>query len=247
MLVLEDIDVARGTREVLRQVSLAAASPGALFVVGGGGAGKSSLLGAIAARGDALLLGTATWHGRPLAASPPAIAWLGQRDRFEDDVPMASPTLRAWLQAARVVASPAAWPHAVLRYLAVMYALSVPADLYLLDEPTAGLAGDMADVVRERMKAAAARACLMVATHDRRDGLHVGGSTVLLAGETVQESAPTSQFFRQPRTEAGRIYVDTGNCSMPAAPRRPRFRPRLDACAAAPARPHPSSPLTRGT
>ena len=227
MLALHDIDVVRGTREVLRQITLEAAAPGALFLVGGGGAGKSSLLGALAGRGDATLLGSAQWRGAPFSAASPVVAWLGQRDVFEGNVPAGSPTIREWLRAAQGEEPPAQRPGAgklrnVLRYLAVMYALSVPADLYLLDEPTAGLTEAMANVVRERMKTVAARACLIVATHNRQDCLRVGGSTALLAGKTVQECAATERFFRQPATPAGCVYVATGNCGMAAEPRQPR-------------------------
>lgn len=227
MLALHDIDVVRGTREVLRQITLEAAAPGALFLVGGGGAGKSSLLAAIGGRGDAMLRGPADWCGAPFAAAPPVIAWLGQRDVFEGAVPAGSPAIREWLRAARDEASPAPRAGAgklrsLLRYLAAMYALSVPADLYLLDEPTAGLTEAMANAVRERMKAVAARAGLIVATHNRQDCMQVGGATALLAGKTLQEHAPTAQFFQQPSTPAGCVYVATGNCSMPATPRQPR-------------------------
>jgi len=222
MLALHDIDIMRGAQCVLRQVSLEVERPGALFLVGGGSSGKSSLLGAIAAHGGADLLGMATWCGLPLATAAPSIAWLGQRDLLEGGVPAGSHALHAWLREIRcekeamAETQVSAWPRALRRYLAVMAALATPADLYLLDEPTAGLDEAMALVVRERMKAVAARACVIAATHNRLDCLHVGGTTALLAGGAVQECAPTPAFFREPRTPAGRIYVDTGNCNLPA-------------------------------
>lgn len=222
MLALHDIEIMRGAHCVLRQVSLEVSRPGALFLVGGGGSGKSSLLGAIAARGTATLLGAATWRGLPLAVAAPSVAWLGQRDLLEGGVPPGSHALHAWLreirceQEATAETQVSAWPRALRRYLAVMAALAAPADLYLLDEPTAGLDAAMALAVRERIKAVAARACVLIATHNRLDCLHVGGATALLSGGVVQEWTPTRVFFSEPRTPAGRIYVDTGNCNLPA-------------------------------
>ena len=228
MLALHDIEIMRGAQCVLRQVSLEVARPGALFLVGGGGNGKSSLLGALAARGELALLGVATWCGQPLAAALPSIAWLGQRDLLEGGVPSGSHALHAWLRDIRhekeadAETPVSAWPRALRRYLAVMAALAAPADLYLLDEPTAGLDEALVQAVRERMRVVAARACVVVATHNRLDCLHVGGATALLAGGTLQECAPTRTFFHQPRTPAGRIYVDTGNCNLPASARQLR-------------------------
>ncbi|MGO4700552.1 ATP-binding cassette domain-containing protein [Dyella sp. 2RAB6] len=220
MLALYDIEIMRGTQCVLRQVSLEVERPGALFLVGGGGSGKSSLLGAIAARGDAAWLGVASWRGLPLAVASPAIGWLGQCDLLEEGVPAASHAWHAWLREIRrdheadAQTPVSAWPRALRRYLAVMAALAAPADLYLLDEPTAGLDEAMARVVRDRVSVVASRACVVVATHNRLDCLHVGGATALLAGRALQECTPTRTFFREPRTPAGRIYVDTGNCNL---------------------------------
>ena len=228
MLALHDIEIIRGTHCVLRHVSLDVPRPGALFLMGGGGAGKSSLLGAIAARGQAMLLGAVTWGGLPLDMAAPSIAWLGQRDLLEGGVPAGSHAMHAWLREIRREADAdaetqvSAWPRALRRYLAVMAALAAPADLYLLDEPTAGLDEAMARAVRARLKAVATRACVVVATHNRLDALHVGGMTALLSGGAVQECAPTRTFFREPGTPAGRIYVDTGNCSLPAPVRQLR-------------------------
>lgn len=220
MLALKDIEITRGGRRVLRQVSLQVTRPGALFLVGGGGSGKSSLLGAIGMPGTTLH-GGVTWHGRSLAVAPPGMVWLGQRDLLKGGVPPGSRALHAWLREIRreeeAVAETqvSARPRALRRYLAVMAALAAPADLYLLDEPTADLDQAMARVVRERIRQVAAHACVVAATHNRQDCLHVGGATALLAGGTVREWTPTRTFFEAPRTPAGRIYVETGNCNLP--------------------------------
>lgn len=220
MLVLHGIDVVRGAESVLRRVSIVSRPAEPVFLVGGGGVGKSSLLCAIGGRVEqSCLVGAATWRGQQLAASSLTISWLGQRDLYDGQDGPDQRRVRTWLFDAGfdlpLEGDVAEWPRVIRRYLAVMTALHASAELYLLDEPTAGLSEAMAFMVRARIRFVAMRACMIVATHNRRDCLQVGGATALLAGGTVQECAETRRFFHAPATVAGRIYVKTGNCALP--------------------------------
>jgi atypical dual specificity phosphatase len=96
----------------------------------------------------------------------------------------------------------------------VLEALAAPADLWLLDEPTAGLDDERREVVLAAIREAATRGVVVVATHNREDALAVGGSTALLAGGTVHEQAATEEFFSSPCTPAGRRYVATGGTDL---------------------------------
>lgn len=225
MLALNNADVLRGAQHVLRRVSLTVGPKAPLFLVGDGGVGKSSLLQAIAeCSGHPLLVERATWLGLPLSVASPAISRLGQHDSCDDSGILCQAEVRRWLLEAGhdaiLTGDFAVWPRAIRRFLSVMTALHEPAELYLLDEPTAGLSAPMIRIVLASIRAASGRACVVVATHNRMDCLQVGGKTALLAGGTVQECSETRRFFRAPVTAAGRVYVNVCNDAL-----QPRSKP----------------------
>jgi atypical dual specificity phosphatase len=232
VLVLHRVEIKRGGRSVIRHASLKGDSPGLVFVVGSGGAGKSTLLTALAnAAPDVSLQGMAELDGRPIGAGTVPTAWQPQHADLRGDVstlaqltgPLAarSEQVRAWLDEAGVgdaeaASAPASvLPRSARRLLARMAALCEGAELYLADEPTADLDDAHADMLRRRLADLGRRAAVVVATHNRRDCLALGGRTALLAGGTVQECIDTAQFFVSPATAAGRTYVQTGNCNLP--------------------------------
>ena len=224
MLALYNSDVARGAQSVLRRVSLTAGPKAPLFLVGDRGVGKSSLLHAIGEGSEhPLLIEPASWLGLPLSVASPAISRLGQNDSCDDSGIFHRAEVRRWLLEAGhdsiLIEDVAVWPRAIRRFLSVMTALHEPAELYLLDEPTAGLSTPMVRIVRSSIRAASGRACVVVATHDRMDCLQVGGKTALLAGGTVQECSETRRFFRAPATAAGRVYVNVCNDALQPPPR----------------------------
>ena len=230
MLVVNQVEVRHGDQAVLHQITLSVDDPGLLFLVGGGGSGKSSLLHAMAGRDKGLwMVGSITWDGLPLSAAPVVIVKLEQNALMDGQTSTPFDEMDAWLRkagyddaSALAVAQVETWPRAIRRYFAVMRQLHEPADIYLLDEPTAGLEDAMAMVVRQRIKALAGNACVVVATHNRIDCLEAGGRTALLAGGTVQECGDSRQFFATPGTHAGCIYVETGNCNVPMRTRSMR-------------------------
>ena len=231
MLVVNQVDVRHGDQVVLHQITVKVSDPGLLFLVGGGGTGKSSLLNAIAGHDSELsVAGLVSWYGLPLQAAPVTIAKLGQHTLVDDASIQLDGAMRLWLRHAgytdvdALEAAPVeTWPRAVRRYLAILRLLHEPADIYLLDEPTAGLDDTMAFVARRRIKILANHACVVVATHNRLDCLEAGGRTALLAGGAIQECDDSEQFFSAPATHAGRIYVETGNCSLPTRVRSARL------------------------
>lgn len=231
MFELDNIELRRGGRRIARIGALRVASPGLLWLVGPGGAGKSTLLSALAGgdrSGEPSFSGDARLDGLPLAACRDTVAWLPQHDQLGGSLslqaelgrrcggaPEAVQLLleRAGLagEAQREVDS---LPVPLRRYAAVFAGLARPAGLYLVDEPTAGLDDVQAEIVRNCLRERAAAAMVVAVTHNRRDCLAVGGDTALLAGGTIRELAPTQRFFDAPSTEAGRIYVETGNCNL---------------------------------
>jgi atypical dual specificity phosphatase len=230
-LVVNQVEVRHGNQAVLHRIQLEVSDPGLLFLVGGGGSGKSSLLHAIAGNDRTLCVGgSISWHGVPLPAASVAIARLEQGTILDVQTSISNEVISAWLHEAGINLAHAlaashveTWPRPIRRYLAVMRVLHQPANLYLLDEPTAGLDDAMITVVRRRITALANRACVIVATHNRIDCLEAGGKTALLAGGTIQECSDSRQFFSHPATQPGRIYVETGNCSLPMRSRSVRL------------------------
>lgn len=233
MLVLHRVEVRRSGEPLIRHASFQCDSPGLLFVVGPGGGGKSTLLAALAGcMPDISLSGMADLDGRHICTQPESTAWMPQHAELCGDDPALEQLTARWRlsreQACAVLAEagvdPATaqeQPAALLqrssrKLLARLAALREGATLYLVDEPTADLDEAHAELLRGRLAALGRRAAVVVATHNRRDCLALGGRTALLAGGTVQECIDTAQFFISPTTHAGRTYVQTGNCNLPS-------------------------------
>jgi len=219
MLVLERVTVWRDGKAVVRDATLQAGGSGPLWITGPGGAGKSSLLAAMASDpldGRIAMDGRCTLRDRDLRALDGAIVFVAQQgctgdssrsDAFAPQDARDGDALRSW--------------RAERHFGAVMHALSRDGAIYLVDEPTAGLDDAQARIVRERLRQVAASAAVVGVTHNRQDCLAMEGTTALLVGGTIQEVAASAQFFDKPATEAGRVYVETGNCGIAAtAPAR---------------------------
>lgn len=84
------------------------------------------------------------------------------------------------------------------------------AALYLLDEPTAGLDESEFAAALELIREKARERLLLIATHDRRLPLALGGTVALLAERGLVASAPAEEFFRHPPNAAARCYVASG-------------------------------------
>ncbi len=215
MLALGNVEVWRDGAPVVRNVSLRVDSPGLLWLVGPGGAGKSSLMMAMAGEtldGRVRMSGRCTWGGAELPSLDGRLAFLPQPSPMHADVqgelPLDATPAREAARARR----------ADHQFRAVMDVLDRDAWVYLMDEPTAGLDEARAEAIRERLRERAAQSIVVAVTHNRQDCLATGGTTALLAGGTIHEMADSQSFFDQPSTEAGRVYVKTGNCGIPVTP-----------------------------
>lgn len=236
---MQRLELHRGDTCLMRIGALRVPTPGLLFLIGPGGAGKSSLLMALAGLsgpGAPRWTGSVELDGQLLGLCDVSRAYLPQHAQLDDGA-----TVEAALNAQFQVTSaclrqefermdrPLQMPDegarvATLmrsrrRLLAVLAGLLPTADLYLIDEPTADLDDGEIDLVRRRLGELARSACVIVATHNRQDCLALGGRTALIAGSGVQECTETAQFFACPSTPAGRNYVDNGNCSLPGPAR----------------------------
>jgi atypical dual specificity phosphatase len=102
------------------------------------------------------------------------------------------------------------------RRLALVRALACDPELLLADEPTAGLDDASMDAVLNILRAESERRSVLMVTHHQRLARAAGGTTILLAGGRVQENAGTAEFFANPRTLAGQLFVRTGGCAEPS-------------------------------
>ena len=196
MLVVQRLSVRRGRDVIVQHATLRVGNPGLLFVVGTGGAGKSSLLATLAGAAATVGLqasGAMELDGRPLDGPGVRASWVAQNACIE------APGMPRWQR----------------REQAVLEGLAGEADIHLVDEPTSNLDRESQERIRARLAEVATRSCVIVATHNRQDCLGLGGLTALLAGGTIQECAESSRFFASPSTAAGRTYVETGNCNLP--------------------------------
>lgn len=183
----------RGGRDVFADLSFELPAGGALLLTGPNGSGKSSLLRLMAGLLKPVA-GALLWDGAPIAEAPEAHAarlhYLGHLDAVKPVLSVAE-NLRFWA-ALRGLSShdPAALEAALARFaltelaalpgrllsagqrrrLALARLVAVPADLWLLDEPSVGLdhasVGRLAAAIAEH-RAAGGR--VAVATHTALD------------------------------------------------------------------------------
>lgn len=232
MLATEGLAIWRDRHPVLQDINLHVEAPGLLFIVGPGGSGKSTLLHAL--RGpdtpaDIRMHGEISfgWEAGPaqnlrIVHVPQHAALDALRSpgaQLSERLGCPADRLWAWADELGLDVPPKDFlrednllSHSMRRALGVLALLDADADLYLIDEPTAGLDTRELHAVRGRINALARHASTVVATHNRRDCLMMGGHTALLVNGRIRESAPSQRFFSHPSTPMGRTYVATGNC-----------------------------------
>lgn len=232
--VMVDIGVTRAGRHVLSGLNLEIDAPGLLFVMGPAGEGKSSLLAALAghALGELVLSGQVTLCGCPLRPADEVI-WVPQHAmvhgeacpaqqieaRFGVRLDEATGALisAGFPELVSALERPAAeLPRSSRRLIAVLAALSRPAKVYLVDEPTADMDDVHVEAVRARLRQLGERAVVVVVTHNRQDTILLGGTTLLIAGGASQAVAPSREMFTTPTSDAARTFVETGSLHVPA-------------------------------
>lgn len=245
VLTLRGFSVAFGDTTIVEAIDLDVPARGVTALLGSGGAGKSTLLRTLAGHNDAQpalrTWGQARLQGRPLATGPrPSLVGqnaklllatvaqnlafgLPDRERLtplEQRIVVRAALEQAGMSELRSAldTSVVDLPLGLQRCLSVVRTILADPPLVLLDEPTVGLDDDERARLIELLRGEAERRAILLVTHDRTVALALGGLTVLLAQGRVQEVAPTATFFGAPATPAGRLFVETGSCYVPAAP-----------------------------
>lgn len=87
--------------------------------------------------------------------------------------------------------------------------------LICLDEVTARLTNKESAVVIDRILMISRSRAVMLVSHRQAEVEAITDSVMLLAGGMLQEHTPTDEFFRAPRSDAGRQFIKTGGVSLP--------------------------------
>lgn len=244
LLAVDNLSVVRGGRVVLADVSLSLTGPGVHVLLGPGGAGKSTLLhllsGAFLEHRDIQVTGKIQLLGHPLSAvnvlplasqrAPllgsclldilaEALAFRSRLTRVEQrqriELLLRSgdrPELVALLGSELFDLTPGQ-----RRYALVLRTILSQQPIVALDEPTAGLNDEDAEPILALLERACVRRGILLVTHNQRHARRLASWATLIAAGSVVESAPGTEFFDSPRTEALALYLRTGGCARPSA------------------------------
>lgn len=244
LLSLSGFGVAFGEKTVLADLNLELPECGVTLLLGPSGTGKSTLLRTLAGFNDAnpnlRTWGRASYRGKPLDSTVkrPVLAAQNARlmmasilENIVHDLPgrgHLSPRQQrelavTMLESAglqelvdRIDEPVIQLKLAQQRHLGIMRLAATGAPLLLIDEPSANISEADADRILEFIASKSASRSVFLAVHNQIHARQIGGDAVLIAGGIVQEKAPTDTFFSTPVTEAGRAFVRTGSCSVPA-------------------------------
>lgn len=109
----------------------------------------------------------------------------------------------------------------VQRHLAILRGAVSGPKLLCMDEPTTDVDEKNTARLLTYIKNESKKRAVMVVLHNQQQAKILGGQTLLLAGGWVQESQPTEVFFSTPVSDAGKDFVRTGNCTVPAPDAKP--------------------------
>lgn len=248
ILELRDYGIAFRETIVLAGISLRVPARGMLVLLGPGGAGKSTLLRTLAGFNDAhpalRTWGTALYAGRPLSeecrpalvAQKARLLMASVHENLVGEIPERHTLTRVQQRdlairllkrsalgalADRLDDSVSDLSLGTQRRLAIARTAASSPWLLCVDEPTAELSEEDAQLIIELLRCEARRRAVLVVTHNQIHAHHLGGHAVLLAGGRIQESGLTQQLLDAPRTQAGRDFRRTGSCDVPSPNARP--------------------------
>jgi ABC-type sulfate/molybdate transport systems ATPase subunit len=224
VLELDGLTVARGRRDVVRDVSFEVAAGEVVALLGPNGAGKSTLLeavgGVIPSQGTVLrhgrvatVLQTPGLARRSVAANVDlAQAWWGvPRSERRERTTEALASLRAGHLAGRFATALSGGER---RRVHLARGLAVRPDLLLLDEPFAGLdAASHAALVEDSTTALrSASSATVVVVHERADAWALADRVlVMLDGEIVADGTPERLLAQPPSAAVARFLGYDGS------------------------------------
>lgn len=103
------------------------------------------------------------------------------------------------------------------RLIALIRTMACNPRLVLIDEPTAGVDEADAQLLLDYLSKQAERRALLIVLHHQMQAKQLGGAIALLVDGEIVERNSTADFFAQPQTELGKMFVRTGSCCRAAA------------------------------
>ncbi|MCJ0763651.1 ATP-binding cassette domain-containing protein [Variovorax terrae] len=239
----EGYGVAFGDKVILAELDFALRAQAVTALLGPAGTGKSTLLRSLAGLNDGnprfTAWGQIEYLGRPLSDSHrPAL--VKQNARL-----MMASTLQAVAELARprLALGPAAlrdWcadyvtamglpeladhldqptlelPTVQQRAVAILREAAAEPALLMVDEPTADLDEHDAHLLIDLLQRIAHTSALLLVVHNQRQARRAAQHMLLLAGGRIQEAGGMEDFLVAPQSDAGRQFVRTGSCALPA-------------------------------
>lgn len=98
------------------------------------------------------------------------------------------------------------------RMLTLARLVATGAEAILADEPTRDLEEGLSLRLIRMMEELKERLALILVTHNQIFARNLLDHVLLITGGTLVESSPAQRFFRDPETELGRRYLQSGNC-----------------------------------
>lgn len=224
MLIVENMTVQRGGRDVLHGVSLTLPPGKTLAVLGESGAGKSTLIGAVLGLLP-LYAGCVSWAGRPLSRGAAALVMQEPRAAFNPRLSLRQSVcepLRAWnlpddpgriarlcagleLDPALLDRKPGQVSIGQAQRAGVLRALIAAPPLILFDEPLSALdavtqkhtARLISSLQREEGFAA------LIVTHDLGYAAAHADSVAILRAGRIEEASEAETYFRAPQSAYG--------------------------------------------
>ncbi|WP_225782819.1 ATP-binding cassette domain-containing protein [Xenophilus sp. Marseille-Q4582] len=113
-------------------------------------------------------------------------------------------------------------PPLLQRVVAILREAAGEPRLLMIDEPTFGLPDYEAYLLLQMLEHLRNRCALLLVLHNQKQVRRVADDVLMLAGGRVQEAASAERFFSAPESEAGRQFLATGSCALPAPDAKPQ-------------------------